>query len=199
MKEQKAEEKKKVIQLEPIKIKNMRLDLQGTSPLLMNRFSEKKQQEIIDKQMKKTKQKEARNPQEEVKEKIHYDEDGNVSFPSAGFKKAMVESAPYLEGLDKKMARGSFFIKGQFVPIKYSKMVVNQATVRLSGMGRVASIAFRPEFRDWSCVLVIDYNSSQISPEQIVNLANLAGFHIGVGEWTPQHSGNFGMFAIKGK
>jgi len=37
---------------------------------------------------------------------------------------------------------------------------------------------------------------SLITPEQVVGLIKLAGFHIGIGGWTPQHHGNYGMFTI---
>ncbi len=46
-------------------------------------------------------------------------------------------------------------------------------------------IRFRPEYRDWSMEFCVVFNSRAISPEQIVNLVNIAGFGIGIGEWRP--------------
>jgi len=188
-----------VVRLEPVKLKTISIAIEGITPLLMNKFSDSQKEEMMDKHLHRTKQKAARDIEKEVEERIHRLPDGRVGFPSIGFKKAMVEVAPYLQGMNKKLAKGAFFIKGDLVPIEYDEMVVNEAVVRLSGAGRVAQVRYRPQFNNWRCVLHIQYNANQISPEQIVNLANLAGFHIGVGDWTPQHDGQYGMFMVATK
>lgn len=135
--------------------------------------------------------------QKRVDEMIHRNAKGEVCFPTSGFKKAMVEAAPYLDGLDKKKAKGSFFILGELAPIKYKKQVTNKAMGRDSGINRAPREIWRPEFQEWSCVLTIRYNEQQITPVQIIELAKLAGFHIGVGSWTPQHGGQYGKFKVK--
>jgi hypothetical protein len=185
--------------IQPITIATMHLKLKGETPFLMEAMSSTIRQQLLDMQTGKGKEKnKTRDMDKEVEEKIHRLDDGSVGFPSSGFKKAMVEVAPYLEGMDKKKAKGSFFIIGNLVPLKYKKQVVNKAVGRDSGINRAPREIWRPEFTDWSCVLEIKYNESQITPQQIVELAKLAGFHIGVGSWTPQHSGQYGMFTVAG-
>jgi hypothetical protein len=63
------------------------------------------------------------------------------------------------------------------------------------GMG-TADIRYRGEFKQWSAILPITYNSRAISPEQILNLIMIAGFAIGIGEWRPERDGNYGRFEI---
>ena len=196
-KTEKKIEKKVGVDIAPIKIATMQLKCVGDTPLLQEKMSEKIRQQLKDMVEGKGKEKnKTRNLSEEVEEKIHRDDKGNVCFPTSGFKKAMVEAAPYLQGMDKKKAKGSFFIIGESVPISYKKQVTNKAMGRDSGINRAPREIWRPEFQDWSCVLTIKYNEQQITPNQIVELAKLAGFHIGVGSWTPQHSGQFGMFSV---
>ena len=72
-------------------------------------------------------------------------------------------------------------------------MVMREDTVRIS---MSTDIRFRPEYRDWSMEFDVVFNSRAISPEQIVNLVNIAGFGIGIGEWRPERSGQFGMFHV---
>jgi hypothetical protein len=36
-----------------------------------------------------------------------------------------------------------------------------------------------------------------LQPSQIVNLAQLAGFHIGLCEWRPQKKGDYGRFTVE--
>lgn len=190
------------VSVNPIEVKSFDLPLDGVTPLLMNKFSEEAKKEMVDKQtMTGSKEKKARDIDSEVDAAVHLLPDGRVGFPASGFKKSMVEVAPYIDGLNKKLSKGAFFIMAEdndLVPIEFKKQVTNESVVRLSGVGRVAMVRYRPEFRDWSAKLKIRYNNSQISASQIVALANLAGFHIGVGEWTPQHSGNYGMFEVGG-
>ena len=187
------------VEITPIQLASMELSLKGETPFLSQKLSGSIRQQLIDMQTGKGKEKnKTRDLLKEVEEKIHRLENGAVGFPSSGFKKAMVEVAPYLDGMDKKKAKGSFNIMGELVPLKYKKQVVNKAVGRDSGINRAPREIWRPEFRDWSCVLKIKYNASQITPTQIVELAKLAGFHIGVGSWTMQHGGQYGAFTVAG-
>ena len=105
-------------------------------------------------------------------------------------------------GLEASVAsevKGSLFIvpeENGLVELKYKKMIINEATTRDSGRNQTPRTTFRPEFKDWSAEFNIRYNSQQITPEQIINLLKIAGFHMGIGSWRPQCSGSFGMFDI---
>jgi hypothetical protein len=43
----------------------------------------------------------------------------------------------------------------------------------------------------------VRHNPNVLSVEQIINLFNVAGFAIGVGEWRPQKDGSNGMFHVE--
>ena len=58
------------------------------------------------------------------------------------------------------------------------------------------SLTYRPMFEKWSCVLPIAYNANLISAEQIAQIFEYAGFHVGVGDWRPARNGEFGMFRV---
>ena len=60
-------------------------------------------------------------------------------------------------------------------------------------------LRYRPEYRNWEASFVVEYNPDLIRPEDIVNLLNLAGFGVGIGEWRPQRNGDFGRFEVKGE
>jgi hypothetical protein len=61
----------------------------------------------------------------------------------------------------------------------------------------VADLRYRGEFKKWSCRLRIRYNARVLSEDQILNLFEIAGFAIGVGEHRPQRDGSNGMFSLK--
>jgi hypothetical protein len=197
-KEIKAKQEKEVT-INPLQIANMTARIVGITPYLSNKMSEKDKMSMLDKQMGKGSEKnKIRDPKQEVENKIHKLSNGDVGIPIVAIKKAMVESAPLLE-MEKKLVRGGLFIlptDGNLVPLKYKKMVVNEAITRDSGISRTPRTTFRPEFRDWSCEFTIKYNAKQVTPDQILNLLKVAGFHIGLGSWRPLTDGNFGTFTV---
>lgn len=69
--------------------------------------------------------------------------------------------------------------------------------VRLSGRGSSADLRYRGQVTEWSMKFQIDWNDGVLSPIQIINLLNIAGFSCGLGEWRPQKSGKNGMFEVK--
>ena len=84
-----------------------------------------------------------------------------------------------------------FFVPGELVAIE-GEPSMREDMVRV-GMG-TADLRYRPEFKSWSISLPIEYNADAITLEQIVNLVNLAGFGVGIGEWRPERDGQYGMF-----
>lgn len=187
----------KEVNTEPIQIGEMKIRIVGTTPLLMSRMSNEIAQELINVMEGKGRdKKKVRDFEGEIETKIHKTEDGKVGFPACGFKKSLVASAPYMNGMNMKLAN-SIVVVGEIIPIDFREQTINKTMGRDSGRNRSPRPIWRPEFRDWSCELKIRFNSSLITPNQIVGLLKLAGFHIGIGEWTPQHSGQFGMFTIK--
>ena len=79
------------------------------------------------------------------------------------------------------------------MPIE-GKSNMREDMVRI-GMG-TADVRYRPEFKEWRVKLPIRYNEDAISLDQIVNLFNLGGFGVGIGEWRPEKRGVHGMFHV---
>jgi hypothetical protein len=193
------------VQLKPIDVRIFNLRLEGTSPLIVHKFSEKSKKAIEDKQQKKAKEaKSAREPKAEYLASFYVmpgstagADDARYGFPAAGFKNAAVDACSFIDGVTKVQARGSFHVIGAeagLIEIKHAGVAMREDTVRI-GMGAL-DLRYRPEFSDWKCELAIHYNAAVITPEQIVNLFNVAGFAIGVGEWRPQRDGSNGMFRV---
>jgi len=184
----------------PIQVATMKVKIIGLSPFLSNKMSEDTKLMLLNKQLGKgSETNKIRNPNKEVEEKIHNMGKNKVGVPIFAIKEALVESAPYIDGLDKKKVKGSVYIipeENGLVELKYKKMVINESTTRDSGRNQTPRTTFRPEFQDWSSEFSIKYNSRQITPEHIINLLKIAGFHMGIGSWRPQCSGSFGMFDI---
>lgn len=196
----KAQFKEEPITLKALSIERLPVTVQGISPLIMHKWSEKAIKMMLDKQMKKAvKGRETKNPKEDVEACIYRDSDGDVCIPTNMFKQAIVSAVRNVEGLTMTIVRGALFVIGDKdgnTKLKYSDMVSRQDMVRV-GMGS-ADIRFRPEFRNWETSFMVDFNPQVISAEQIINLINLAGFSVGICEWRPEKNGDFGRFQVIG-
>lgn len=183
-----------LIQVPKINIANLQIKLVGESPLICHAWSDKAKKQMLDKQMKKAKTaKEAKDPKADYLASLYKHPDGGYGFPCVAFKAAAVGACRFSDGLKMTQARGAFHVVGELAKID-GEPRMREDMVRLS-MG-VADIRYRGEFWPWSATLTIQYNSDAFSPEQIVNLFNIAGFGIGIGEWRPEKSGQYGRFRV---
>jgi len=184
------------IQVKPLSLRTLKVSIIGKIDLLTNVMSEKTKDYLEKKMEGKGTEKTNRNFLEEVKEKSHIlDSKGTIGIPTYAFKTAIVESAVYIDGMDKKLAK-SIIVEGDFVPIKYKTKLVHKTFGRPQRNG-VPMPVYRPQYKNWSCELTITFNSSQISAETIINLLRVAGFHNGVGSWSPRSNGSFGVFDVE--
>lgn len=182
------------------------ITLVGDSALITHRWSEKAKKEMLDTQMKRAKtSKVAKDPDRDFADSLYWLTTqpsaitsetvaaGRFGFPSVGFKKAAVTAAGDVDGAKMTEMRRRFHVEGEFVEIEGAP-IRREDMVRLNGTK--ADIRFRGMFPEWRATLNIEYNSSAISAEQIVNLFNLAGFGVGIGEWRPEKNGQFGRFHV---
>lgn len=193
----------------------MEVEIKGLTTLLVHNFGAKAIKQILDKQTGVAKTaKPKKDPFADFRESLYIINEKKVpknrleigqhwkyvpdtfGFPASGFKQAMVTACSFVEAIPKTRVRGLVHVHGNLLPIKYSKLVMRQDTVRIGGFNKVADIRFRGEFHDWSIKIRISYNKNAITPAQIAMLINNAGFSVGVGEWRPEKNGSLGTFAI---
>lgn len=188
--------KSKEIFIPAIQIGKLIIDVEGDTSLICHKWSEKAKKQIKDKQAKKAKAaKEARDPEAEYIASLYQHPEGGFGFPAIGFKKAMVGACRYADAIPMTVARGGFFVEGELIKINGTPEM-REDMVRI-GMG-TSDIRYRGEFKSWSATIEISYNESILSPEQIVNLLNIAGFAVGVGEHRPEKDGPYGRFHVVG-
>lgn len=191
------------ITIPKIDLRTFTLRLRGTSPLVTHKWSEKAIKMMLDKQTGAAAQKKsAKDPHDDYLESLYIIEknkDGTpkvCGFPSCGFKQAAVDACSSVQNVTKVEARGAFHVIGDLVRIESPDGPrMRQDMVRV-GMG-TADIRFRGEFPTWAVELTIRYNANVLTVEEIVNLFNVAGFAVGVGEHRPQCNGSWGMFEVE--
>lgn len=188
-----AASRTEAIVLPPLKIQSVQFTLVGDSPLIVHAWSEKAKRQMLDKQMKKaTKAKEAKDPEADYEACFYRTHDGAYGFPAIAVKAAMVGACRFVE-MKMTEARGAFHIDAEMLHV-IGEPRMREDMVRV-GMG-AADIRYRPEFPEWRIPVIIKYNASVISVEQLANLLNTAGFAIGIGEWRPEKNGQYGRFHV---
>lgn len=186
----------------PIEIGNAKITLEGISPLLVNKFSEKSQTEILEKQMKGAKRaKEARDPQAEFEASL-YKIPGTDKYgiPASGIKNCAVGACRFVDGMKMTHATGAFHVVGDIeglIPIDGDEPVIDERIVRIGPFGNKKPMTrFRGRFDKWSVTFNVRYNKRVISPSQLLNLYENAGFSIGLCEFRPEKKGSLGMFRV---
>lgn len=189
-----------------IELATIDMDIEGLSPLIVHAWSRKSKQAMLDKQMKKAKTgKAAKVPFQDFCESMYWltpmpdrPTEADVAkarfgFPAGSFKDAAVDACRFAD-IKMTEARGAFHVDTQMAELEGPPPIMREDMVRV-GRG-TADVRFRGEFRDWRTRLRISYNTRAISPAQIANLLNIAGFGVGIGEWRPDKNGSFGRFRV---
>ena len=178
----------------------LKIKIKGRSPYLAEPMDMAVLDRYDNKKAKKSFKKDDLSEEEKAKEKYYYTEDGKKGIPARAFYNAMIRASSYLiekrDGGMRKVREG-VIVKGDILPLDYSKEEPILHWGRTSGLSKAPRKIIRNAFYDWSVVLEIEYNKEQLSAEQIVNILNWAGFHIGVGGFRKEKTGNFGMFEVE--
>ena len=138
--------------------------------------------------------------EEKVKVKFYYTEDEQFGIPARAIYNSMIRGSSYLFDIKQGGMRNikeGVTVMGDILPLKFKKQKVITHWGRTSGMKGSPRKIMRNAFEDWEVELTIQFNKANLSAEQIVNVLNWAGFHIGVGGFRKEKTGNFGSFHVK--
>ena len=112
----------------------------------------------------------------------------------------MIRASSYLFDIKQGGMRNikeGITLMGDILPLKSKKQAVLTHWGRTSGMKGSPRKIMRNAFYDWEVELTIQYNKANLSAEQIINVLNWAGFHIGVGGFRKEKTGNFGAYHVQ--
>lgn len=199
------------IELPKLDVQMMEITLIGDAPLIVHAWSVKAKRQMLAKQMKAAKgAKEAKDPRDDFEQSLYRLPNGGYGFPSVAFKAAAVTAVTSVSGITKVAARQAFHVLGDAVDVEgaFDGVKMRADLVRLEGgeprmredMVRVgmgtADLRYRGEFWPWHAKVLVRFNANVLSPAQILNLFNTAGFACGVGEWRSERDGQNGMFHV---
>ena len=177
----------------------MVITIEGISPMIQHQWSDKAKQQMRDKKGgKKTKDRKACDPSAEAEAATYRTADGGYGVPVTAIKSAIVTAAHKDIGIEKTLVRKSLFIQcddpGGILSMVCSEPKLREDWVRY-GMS-TTDLTYRPEFKEWEITFTVEYNADNLTPSDIVNLVDLAGFGVGIMEWRPEKGGELGLSLI---
>jgi len=189
----------------------LELDLEGDSPYVMHKFSEKARKEIEAKQTSgsKSKKGEKRKPRDidqEYQDAFHRSRDGWVGIHAGSFRNAAI-SASRIIGFKMTLTKLAIFVVADGydaddgVPLVKIIGKPRKHETYCRPQRGVTTTVHRPMWESWSCKLRVRYDADMFSEADVVNLFMRVGLQVGIGEGrndSPNSGGmGWGSFTIK--
>jgi len=173
------------------------LRIVGTAPLVVNNFSFKARQKMMDDMQRPANQKKAktaRPPRDYDSDFMgarHLSEDGWDGISAPAFRTAMIDACRTV-GLVMTKAKMSVFVVADGIDKQDGTPLVRiiaDAPERMESLVRNdnggADIRIRPMWRKWSANITLDFDADMITADSVANLLDRAGRQVGVGEGRP--------------
>lgn len=190
------------IKLEVIERAIISIGIEGASPLIPHKWSEKSLRMMREAQSgsKARAKHTAKIPEEEAEGALYRLPDGTPGMPATAFKAAIAGAARLFQGVTMTALKAAIFVHGdgpdQLVPIE-GEMTLREDTPR-NATG-VADLRYRYSFWPWRAELQVEFLTAVIDKESVVALVDAAG-NGGVGDWRPSApkslTGTFGRFRV---
>lgn len=186
------------VKIKAVNEKSFKVSIEGVTPLVQHKWSEKAKQMMRDKHAgKKTKTREVRVPEEEFESATYRTIGGAYGIPVKALKACIIGAAHKDLGVEKTLVRKALFIPcsdpNEVLPMECSDPFMREDYVRV---GASTDLRYRPEFKEWKLTFQVDYDADLLSENDIVNLVNRAGFGVGLCEMRPEKGGENGRFRV---
>jgi hypothetical protein len=165
------------------------------TPVIQNCFNQKALEDMLRKHMGLTVIREKKVPRDCIERAKVKNVEGSICTPTTAYKKGMLTARSLVKGITRTQLQTQVFVCGNSVPLVYKEMVPRMDMVRTSGIQRTPDIRFRPEFRECTARLVIEYPPFDFKGQTVIDLLNRAG-SVGVGEWRPEKNGIYGRYHV---
>jgi hypothetical protein len=180
----------------------IKVTIEGTSPLLMNRFTEAAEIQLsggtaaVHHGHKGT-------PREQAEPKAYRDGEGRLYIPGANLFACIIAAGKFTKSGKTKLTtqKNSLVPAGLTVedlvcPLNTTKFEVDsRSVVNPSTGGRI--MCHRPRLDQWELTFTLDLDTTVFSPKLIRQLIDDAGKKIGLGDFRPERKGGFGKFVVK--
>lgn len=199
------------VTIRPPDFRQVQLNIRGTAPLVINRFSQKameimRQTQEAGSTSKTRKAREAKDFDALYEGAKHVSDDGWEGMHAAAFRNAAI-SACRICGYKMTHAKLAFMVLADGFDrvdgaplVRLTKGEAMPWTVPVRNQTGVADLRCRPLYREWEATLRIRYDAGALTDSDVVNLIARVGMQVGVGEGRPDSKDSagigFGLFEL---
>ena len=173
-----------------------KVKIKGLTSLIVNAVNEEVVNSILKTQTTgKSARREPKNVENEFRKSLYPQQNGHHVFKSVAVKKSIIGAAhTFAPNIPKTLARG-VFIPIDWLVIEGSEPTPRQDMVRV-GMKK-ADIRIRAEFKEWEMEVPLEFDENgPMTLDMIINLLDIAGHNVGIGDWRPSCGGMHGRFEV---
>lgn len=208
-----ATKKEKSVEIPAPNFEIMELEIEGTAPLVMHKFSQKAREQIIATQKQGTvargkKVREPKNFDDVYKGAMHVSTEGWIGLPAGAIRNAMI-SACRTVGYKMTHAKLAAFVLADGFEADDGTPLIRihgeperHTTYARNDNGSV-DIRVRPMWKQWRMKVRIRFDADMFSATDLANLMMRVGMQVGVGEGRPDSKNSAGMgwgtFALAGQ
>jgi hypothetical protein len=176
----------------------------GTTPLILNRMSDKAMRTLLQPSGKKNAAQKAstakHDPIEEFRASAYQDKDAGspalLQHLSSAFKGAIAEAALDLPGANKKQIGRLTWVVGERIHI-FGAPKIFCAVTRNQDMNKTPDVRTRVIVPEWACRITVAFVTPLLKDVGVANLLASAGVTQGVGDWrTGKGKGTYGSFEL---
>lgn len=194
-----------LLEVREIEMRTFRANLLGTSPMIMNRFSQKAWQELLfpsERRSRATMEQTLKHdPIAEFRGAIYRCRDEKaptlVHVPNGAFHGALAAAAIDIPGAARAKIERLTKVIDVTVHL-YGVPQMFMAMVRNSDMNHTPDVRTRPIFPEWACSIEVQYIKTVLTERTLMHLLGAAGKIVGIGDWRGQKGGPYGAFDIVG-
>lgn len=187
-------------------MKEINITIEGTTPLLLNRFTDQAAEKASSGNSVSTVG-DRGTPREIAEQKLYLGADRAPMIPQPNLFRCIIDAGKYFKAGKSKVTT----IKSSLIPaclelsgasealeipiVHREPWQVDTRPVRIpSTGGRI--LAHRPCFHDWKLIFRCELDESVISTKLLREIIDVAGKRIGLGDFRPDCKGPFGKFVV---
>jgi len=183
-------------------MKLIKVRIEGTTPLLCNRFTDSAQLAASSGSRVSTVG-DRGTPMEQAKQKLYTGTNGKLCIPQPNLFRCLIDAGVFFKSGKSKVTTqktslipACIEIDGIELPLIHKEAwTVDTRAVRIpSTGGRI--LAHRPCFNDWAIAFTLKIDIDLISVKLVRELLDAAGKRIGLGDFRPATKGPFGKFVV---
>lgn len=180
----------------------------GSTPIILNRVSEKAQRELLLPRGKKKTEADRsaslkHDPIEEYRASPYVSNDPKsptlLMVPSTAFKGALRSAALDMQGASKAQIGRLVYVPGAYVAL-WGVPQLSMMITRNADINRTPDVRTRAIVPEWACRVRMEFIKPILREQTVINLFAAAGLMRGIGDYRPEKgAGDYGQFRLVGK